>query len=120
MKVLIIEDQSDIREFQRYVVERMGHEAVLAQTGDEARQLLPVDIVLVDFSLRGTDGIEVLQAIRASQPEVDVVFVTATTAARDLERIKATGARIVRKPHSIEELTSALDGERGGLDARTS
>jgi two-component system cell cycle response regulator DivK len=68
-KILVVEDDRDIRDLIRMVLEMGGHELHEAETGEEgleqARQLRP-DAILMDLSLAGTiDGLESTRRLRA-------------------------------------------------------
>lgn len=67
-RILIVEDNADIRESLRLVLVRWGHEVLLAATGDEglatALELKP-DVALVDIGLPGISGYDVARELRA-------------------------------------------------------
>jgi CheY-like chemotaxis protein len=68
-RVLVVEDNADIRDTLRMVLEHWGHEVTLAGTGDEglalALQSKP-DVALIDIGLPGISGYEVALQIRSS------------------------------------------------------
>lgn len=78
--VLIIDDNADDREFCRRALTKCGcYEVAEAQDGDAGLAWLDrisFDCVLLDYSLPGASGLEVLQAIRARDPHIAVVMLT--------------------------------------------
>src|SRR5688572_3630084 len=69
-KILIVEDDTDIRELLQYSLAREGHEVAVAADGRAAlvaaRRMLP-DLVLLDLMLPGADGLEVCRQLRADR-----------------------------------------------------
>jgi CheY-like chemotaxis protein len=68
-RVLIVEDDEDMRDVLGELVSALGHEAFPAANGDEALQRaseVPVDVALVDLGLPEVDGYEVARRLRAS------------------------------------------------------
>ncbi len=67
-RILVVDDNADIRDSLRKVLELEGYEAVEAATGPVALAELdaaPVDAVLLDIKMNGMDGMEVLDRIVA-------------------------------------------------------
>ncbi len=119
-RILIVEDQADIRRLIRWALEDSGCTLHEAANGNLALQLLPVlvpDIVLLDVMMPGElDGYEVCRRIRANPAlaKTQVVMITAQARNSDHDQAMAAGANaFLAKPFSparlielIEELTS--------------
>jgi len=80
-RVLIADDDAEIRVMLRKIVEQIGHEVVEAGTGVEAEAFLdqPFGLMLLDIDMPGETGIDLVMKVR-KQPalaSVPVVFVTA-------------------------------------------
>jgi two-component system response regulator MprA len=111
-RVLIVDDDPDLRAFLSTELRAEGHHCDLAATGQEALLLLrrePPDLVLLDWTLPDFSGVEVCQRMRASQVITPVLMLTA----RDdvSERVKALDAGAddyLTKPFSIEELLARV------------
>ena len=96
-KILIVEDDQDIRDLVRLVLESGGHELHEASSGEDglvqARALRP-DVILMDLSLAGTiDGLESTRRLRADA-EFDatpIIALTAHAMLGDSERSLAAG-----------------------------
>ena len=78
-KILLVDDEADMRFAARMVLERAGHTIVEANEGEAALKMLgneKIDLVLLDMRLPGMDGIQILQKIRETNTELPVIMVT--------------------------------------------
>jgi DNA-binding response OmpR family regulator len=113
-KVLILEDESSIRSFVVINLKRAGYEVIEAETGQEALNQLrlnpDVKVALLDIMLPDMDGFEVCRRIRASDPKMGIIMLTARTQEMDKVTGLMTGADdYVTKPFSPAELTARID-----------
>lgn len=79
-QILLIDDEEVVRTFYRSLLQAAGHEVLVASTGEEGLDLLrrtPFDLLIVDIRLGGMDGIEVLKAAKAMDPDLEVILITA-------------------------------------------
>jgi len=79
-KILIVDDELIMRESLAGWLERDGHEVSAAASGEEAMEVLKdsrFDILLVDIKMEGMSGLDVLKQVKESDPDVDVVMITA-------------------------------------------
>ena len=79
-KILIVDDELIMRESLAGWLERDGHEVSAASSGEEAMEVLKdsrFDILLVDIKMEGMSGLDVLEQVKESDPDVDVVMITA-------------------------------------------
>ena len=113
-KVMVLEDESSIRSFIVINLRRAGYEVVEAETGEEALDKLHENpdtlVALLDVMLPGIDGFEVCRRIRATNPRIGIIMLTA----RSQEMDKVTGLMngaddYVTKPFSPAELTARVD-----------
>ena len=123
-KVLVLEDETNIRSFVVINLKRAGYETIEAGTGEEALELLKqnpdVNVALLDIMLPGMDGFEVCRRIRASNSKIGIIMLTARTQEMDKVTGLMTGADdYVTKPFSPAELTARIDAlcRRTGVDA---
>jgi CheY-like chemotaxis protein len=117
--VLIVEDESDVRDVASGYVEALGYGVLTARNGDEALALVktdaPIDLLLTDIVMPGTlDGFALGRAAMAVRPNLKVLHVTGyaqhlATAAHGLDR----GA-VIAKPYRMEQLRGRLAGLLGG------
>jgi len=121
--VLIIEDEAEVRNFVKRVLELEGYNALEAGTGEDGLRLIRSDIinlVLLDLRLPGKDGWEILKQIKG-EPElsaIPVIVFTASVAAAQNKRALAMGAsEYLVKPLSAVVLRDAVarsQRKRGG------
>ena len=113
-KVMVLEDEASIRSFIVINLRRAGYEVVEAETGEEALDKLHANpdtlVALLDVMLPGIDGFEVCRRIRATNPRIGIIMLTA----RSQEMDKVTGLMngaddYVTTPFSPAELTARVD-----------
>ncbi len=78
-KILIIDDEKDIRIVLQQVLEREGHEVDVAPGASEGLELLEghgADLVITDIIMPGIDGVATLGRIKESWPEVPVIVIS--------------------------------------------
>ncbi len=113
-KVLILEDEVNIRSFVVINLQRAGYEAIEAGTGEEALEKLrenpDIGVALLDIMLPDIDGFEVCRRIRATNKQMGIIMLTARTQEMDKVTGLMTGADdYVTKPFSPAELTARID-----------
>ena len=113
-KVLVLEDEANIRSFVVINLNRAGYETVEAATGEEALEQLrlnpDVRVALLDIMLPDMDGFEVCRRIRAGNTKIGIIMLTALTQEMDKVTGFMTGADdYVTKPFSPSELTARID-----------
>jgi len=113
-KVLILEDEDNIRSFVVINLKRAGYQVVEASTGIEALEKLQktpdIGVAILDIMVPGIDGFEVCRRIRASNMHIGVIMLTARTQEMDKVTGLMTGADdYVTKPFSPAELTARID-----------
>ena len=113
-KVLIMEDELNIRSFVVINLQRAGYMTVEAATGQEAldrlREHPDVDVAVLDIMLPDMDGFEVCRRIRATSKRIGIIMLTARTQEMDKITGLMNGADdYVTKPFSPAELTARLD-----------
>lgn len=114
MKILVIEDDSGIRQTLADILSIHGHEIITASTGPEGVEQAAQrpDLVLCDIGLPGMDGYEVISALHARPASRDIpfIFLTARAARDDQRRGMALGADdYITKPFTTQELLDAID-----------
>ncbi len=111
--ILIVEDEKKISEIVRAYLEKEGYRVRLAETGEQAMNLLKeaVDLVILDLMLPDIQGEELCSMIRESS-EVPVIILTAKSGEED--RIKGLGIGAddyVVKPFSPRELVARVKAQ---------
>jgi CheY-like chemotaxis protein len=115
MKVLIVDDEDDVREVVQLSLGRVGGmEVTEASSGPEAlgyAEGLQPDFILLDMMMPGMDGPATLQALRerASTASIPIVFLTAKAMPSEIERLMQLGAAgVITKPFNPMTLASEL------------
>ena len=107
-KILVVEDESPIRNLIRRNLELVGHTCITAGSGTEACVLIDhqtFDLMVLDIMLPGKSGYELLEQARLVQPDTPVVFLTAKESAGDRIKGLTLGADdYIVKPFEIREL----------------
>ena len=122
-KILVLEDEPNIRSFVVINLRRSGYEPLEAENGTTALALLEknpdVCLALLDVMLPDIDGFEVCRRIRASGSKIGIIMLTAKSQEIDKVTGLMTGADdYVTKPFSPAELTARVDAliRRLGVD----
>jgi len=109
--ILLVDDDSAVREITRAFLDEAGYEVVEAGSGGAALEILErgqaVDLLLVDFAMPGMNGVEVAKAVQARRPQLPRLFVTGHA---DLTALKEVGEDlIVQKPFRQDELRQKIE-----------
>lgn len=109
LRILIVDDDADWREFLRFALEDLGYEGVEARNGEEALALMEKEqfpIVLLDMSMPGLSGQEVLERMPSPRPRV--VLLTSAAAEDVGESIGKSGCYYLPKDAKGEALSLLL------------
>jgi len=120
VRALVVDDEANLAELLSTALRYEGWAVEHALTGQaaikQAKSFDP-DVILLDIMLPDLSGLEVLRRIRAAQPQVPVLFLTAKDAVEDrIAGLTAGGDDYVTKPFSLEEVVARLRAllRRGG------
>jgi DNA-binding NtrC family response regulator len=106
--VLIIDDEAEIRESLQTLLELEGFAVETAATGETGLQRIgehPFDLILLDLTLPGRNGMEILAEIRAHETSLPVIMITAFGTVENAVRAMQGGAaNFVQKPWDNEKL----------------
>jgi PAS domain S-box-containing protein len=113
--LLVVEDEPDLRELARRVLERRGYTIFEAADGFEAEAVLrehaaEIDLVLLDVNLPRRDGAATYDVLRELRPTLPVVIVSAggVTDQRIADLLRRGALTLVRKPYEFEELEDVV------------
>ena len=114
-RILVIDDDAEIRSILRQMLERAGYEVVDAPDGVEGIRLYrenPADLVITDIIMPKKEGLETIVDLKVEFPEVKIVAMSGGgTVGPDsyLQIAEGFGAiRIFTKPFKMEELVAAV------------
>jgi two-component system, cell cycle response regulator DivK len=113
-RILVVEDQEDLREIARFALEGAGYEVVEAATGAEGiakAETEHPDLVLMDIQLPVLDGYESTRQIKAlpGMAQTTVIAVSSFAMRGDEEKARAVGCDgYVTKPYSPKQLVDLV------------
>ena len=106
--VLVIDDDDSLRRVIEYTLDEAGFRVLTARDGTQGLQIFAEEqpsVVLTDIQMPGISGYDVLQSIRTSHPEVQVIIVTAFgTVEQAVDAMKNGAFDYLTKPFSRDEL----------------
>lgn len=106
--LLIVDDEQSYRQLLTLVFQGDGHNIRTAVNGREALTMLaesPADIIISDVKMPDMDGIEMLRAVRETQPDLGVILMTAFASVETAREAFKLGADdFIQKPFDVEEL----------------
>ncbi|HEY2849860.1 MAG TPA: response regulator [Gemmatimonadaceae bacterium] len=112
--VILADDEAELREMLRMVLEQEGYDVLEAANGDEAIKLFAarhgaIAAVLLDVQMPVLGGIEACRRIRAMSPETPVILGTGYVGDADLAAVRDAGADdMLLKPYEIRDLLDRL------------
>ena len=113
-RVLVVEDESSIREMEVLNLRMAGWEVLEAPTAERALELLhqnpPCDAALLDIMLPGMDGLSLCETIRRDDADIGIIIVSAKGQEADKIRGLSIGADdYITKPFSVSELIAWVE-----------
>ncbi len=112
-RVLIVEDDADVRDWVAHCMLSDGHEIRGVSDGAALRRLhgdepdYRPDLVLMDYALPDGDGVALLGVAEEQWPEIAAVFVTVQWTGEIIEQIARTGRERIAKPFLPDDLRAA-------------
>jgi DNA-binding response OmpR family regulator len=121
MRILLVEDELNLREGVTDLLTCDGHDVLAVENGDKGLAeglAAPFDLVILDGMLPGLDGLEICRRLRAARPGLPILMLTARGSEDDKVRGLGEGADdYVTKPFGAKELIARVRalGRRGTL-----
>ena len=114
-KLLIVDDESDIREFARSFFKKRGVDVFTASGGRQALEIIAKEspsLVLLDVRMEEMTGIEVLRELRKTNPLVKVIMVSGVEDEETIKEAKSLAViGYIHKPLILEELEKIVLAE---------
>ena len=126
MRLLIIEDDTEVREYVTKGFQELGHTIDVAADGVEGLDLAssePYDVLIVDRMLPKMDGLSLIRGLRAAGKNVPVIILSALAAVDDrVSGLKSGGDDYLVKPFAFAELQARVEvlSKRFSLQSTTS
>lgn len=113
IRILLVEDDPNLGEVVRDLLEIKGYEAELVRDGETAWRTFgrePFNLCLIDVMLPGMDGFALARAIRETDRHIPLIFLTAKAMKEDrVEGFKTGGDDYITKPFHTEELILRIE-----------
>ena len=115
-KILVIDDEDQLRDLLQKLLTREGHEIFIAHDGEEGvanfHQFNP-DLVITDIIMPKKDGIEVITELHQSTPKLPIIVISggrrAMAAGFNLDSVEMLGVRgIIQKPFTYQQLQEVV------------
>jgi two-component system, chemotaxis family, chemotaxis protein CheY len=120
--VLVVDDEDQLRQLLREILEQAGYQVTEARDGKEAVQqyrLAPADVVIMDILMPEQDGLETTSTLRREFPNVKIIAITGSSEMIGilsfLDVAKMLGAhRALQKPFEMQTLLDTVQAELQG------
>lgn len=114
--VLVMDDEVQVLQSMRHMLEGNGCAVLLAESARDALQALALadrvpDLILCDYRLRGSEnGVDAIEALReAIDPALPAIIITGDTSPERLRDVTASGIEVLHKPVSEADLYTVID-----------
>jgi len=111
-RVLVVDDEIDIREALEMTMRGAGYDVATAESGSvaiEAARAGHFDVVVTDYRMPGLDGAQTMRAIKQLDPSVRVIVATGYGSPEQEAECRAEGADdYVRKPFDLRDILEAV------------
>jgi len=111
-KILIVDDELNMRLVLTAMLKKEGYEIASAADGNEALSILksgPIDVVITDLKMPNVDGMELLNHMNDKHPAIPVIIITAHgTVATAVEALKKGALDYITKPFDLDELKNVI------------
>jgi DNA-binding response OmpR family regulator len=112
LNIIVVEDNDDLRDATVEALQRLGHTVCgvdCAEALDDVVGTFRAEVMVLDLNLPGEDGLSIARRMRAANPDIGIIMVTARNDVADIETGYRSGSDIyLTKPTSFEALGAAL------------
>lgn len=119
-KILVVEDDNDLRDYLKEVLLDNGYSVQVASNGAQALNLIqkhPPDLIVLDLGLPNTSGETVCSEVRKKHPDIIVIILTARDDTSDIVKGLNIGADdYMTKPFNTDELLARINARLRYLD----
>ena len=113
-RILLVDDEEEILNLGKRILERAGYEVLVASEGREAlglfsRHRAEIDLVITDLAMPGMNGFTLVWALRRSKPDLRVMVATGQGTEANLRELEKMGVReVLLKPFTSHRLLDAV------------
>ncbi len=112
-RVLLVDDEAEFVDTLAERLDSRGLKIEVAYSGPEAIQKAEeknFDAIVLDFAMPGLDGIETMKALRATNPDLQIIFLTGqATVQKSIEAMKMGATDLMEKPADIQQLLEKIE-----------
>jgi len=119
LRILVVDDEEDLRESLAQILEELGHEVITAGNGEEGlstylsltSQGKNIDLLITDFTMPGRmNGLELIKTLREFDPNLKAILSSGYAEVGDAEDLgRANIVALLRKPYTLDELMNTLN-----------
>lgn len=113
-RILVVDDEANIRAALAKLISKLGHTVKTAASADEALHFMKhgrIHLVITDLRMPGQDGLQLLRQLRTTDPQTDVILMTAYgTVEFAVEAMKAGAYDYIEKPINHEPCAAGYAG----------
>ena len=117
LRILVVDDNDNIREMLEDFLNFEGHKPVLAKDGKEALKIFSeqdFDIVITDLGMPGMSGWELTKQIKQRKPEIPVVIITGWGSQLSVEDLKKNKVDLIlSKPFNLDQVKQMIETVAG-------
>ncbi|MFQ6067685.1 MAG: response regulator [bacterium] len=113
VNILVAEDEADLREILKTILEQQGYRAILASDGDEAIKKIKkrsFRIALIDIKMPRVNGRKLAFKIKQINPRLPIVIITGSPDFEEEMSLKKQAYEYIYKPFRINELLRVVEG----------
>ena len=111
-RVLIVDDDPDVRQFLVESLDVLGFAVIQAEDGQaglaELERSAP-DLMILDFAMPGMNGAEVIKRVRQSRPDLPIILITGFAESDAIDAIVRPDLPVLRKPFGMDGLRQAIE-----------
>lgn len=111
-KILIVDDEPNILLSLEFLFKKEGYQVLIARDGEEALEIIESQtpqLIILDIMMPRVDGYQVCSHVKSHYPSTRVIFLTAKSKAKDLQKGLDLGADLyLTKPFSTKEIITKV------------
>ncbi len=113
-RVLLVDDEKMVLEVGKAILERLGHDVIIAESGEEAldqfsEHKASIGCVVLDLTMPGMDGKAAFQALRELDQRLPIIIASGLSVDQVLCQFDETPpTSVIQKPYQIADLSSTI------------
>ena len=115
-KILVVDDNNDLRIVVSKMLSRLGYEVSSADSGENGLSIFlknKFDIVLSDYEMPGMDGVALACSVKKSSPRTPVVIMTGAGKETVFSRESTAVDEVISKPFTLAEIDETIQNLSG-------